>query len=130
MGGSDYSPHTLEYEDQVMNVVVKSRRPQCWTYKQLGHFYRSCPQKTKPISPTLIILSSSKSRIRKPPQQRGVYPGNLGRKKYQVKSSATTTPEKRNHLPKLPQLKFFHQHRKKKKYLKQKFKKASSGRTA
>ena len=39
-------PQTLEYEEQTMMVVVEGRKPQCWCCKQLGHFSRSCPQKT------------------------------------------------------------------------------------
>ena len=27
-------------------VVVEGRKPQCWHCKQVGHFSRSCPQKT------------------------------------------------------------------------------------
>ena len=38
-------PQTLDYEEQTM-VVVEGRKPQCWCCKQLGHFSRSCPQKT------------------------------------------------------------------------------------
>ena len=49
-GGFQAIPHTLDYEDQVMMVVVESRRPQCWHCKQLGHFFRSCPQKTQIIT--------------------------------------------------------------------------------
>ena len=29
-----------------MMVVVEGRKPQCWNCKQLGHFSKSCPQKT------------------------------------------------------------------------------------
>ena len=29
-----------------MTVVVEGRKPQCWNCKQLGHFSKSCPQKT------------------------------------------------------------------------------------
>ena len=36
-------PHTLDYENQVMLVVVEGRKLQCWHCKQLGHFSRSCP---------------------------------------------------------------------------------------
>ena len=44
--------HTLEYENQIMTVIVEGRKPQCWFSKQLGHFSRSCPQKnSKPTSP-------------------------------------------------------------------------------
>ena len=41
--------HTLEYESQVMMVVIEGRKPQCWNCKQLGHFSKSCPQKTTKI---------------------------------------------------------------------------------
>ena len=43
-------PITLDYEDQVMMVVVEGRRSQCWHCKQLGHFSRSCTQKTPIIT--------------------------------------------------------------------------------
>ena len=36
-------PHTIEYENQTMIVVVEGRKPQCWNCKQLGHFSRTCP---------------------------------------------------------------------------------------
>ena len=50
-GGAQAIPHVLEYESQVMTVVVEGRRTQCWNCIQLGHFSRSCPQKTtKPTS--------------------------------------------------------------------------------
>ena len=39
-------PHVIEYEDRAMTVVVEGRKPQCWNCKQLGHFSKSCPQKT------------------------------------------------------------------------------------
>ena len=45
-GGFQAIPHTLDYETQVMTVVVEGRKPQCWNCKQLGHFSKSCPQKT------------------------------------------------------------------------------------
>ena len=48
-GGFQAIPRTLEYEDQVLMVVVEGRRPQCWYRKQLGHFSGSCPQKTTKI---------------------------------------------------------------------------------
>ena len=43
-------PHTLDYEGQVMTVVVEGRKPQCWNCKQLGHFSKSCLQKTTKIT--------------------------------------------------------------------------------
>ena len=43
-GGLTAIPHTLEYESQVMIVVVEGRKPQCWNCKQMGHFSKSCPQ--------------------------------------------------------------------------------------
>ena len=58
-GGSQAIPHTVEYEDQVMMVIVEGRRPQCGTCKQLGHFPRSCPQKTtKPTSTTTTATAA------------------------------------------------------------------------
>ena len=45
-GGFTAIPHTISYEDRAMTVVVEGRKPQCWNCKQLGHFSKSCPQKT------------------------------------------------------------------------------------
>ena len=45
-GGFMAIPHTLDYESQVMTVVVAGKKPHCWNCKQLGHFSKSCPQKT------------------------------------------------------------------------------------
>ena len=47
-------PHTIEYENQTMMMVVEGKKKkQCWNCKQLGYFSRTCPQKTtKPISST------------------------------------------------------------------------------
>ena len=52
-------PHTLEYESHVMTVVIVGRKPQCWNCKQLGHFSKSCPQKTtKTIQPTTTTATT------------------------------------------------------------------------
>ena len=52
-GGFAAISHTLEYETQVMTVVVEGMKPQCWNCKQLGHFSKSCPQKTiQPVQAT------------------------------------------------------------------------------
>ena len=51
-GGFMAIPHTLDYESQVMTVVVEGRKPQCWNCKQLGHFSKSCPQKTTKTTTT------------------------------------------------------------------------------
>ena len=61
-GGFTAIPHTLEYESQVMTVVVEGWKPQCWNCKQLGHFSKSCPQKTtktiiQPTTTTTIITT-------------------------------------------------------------------------
>ena len=45
-GGFTAIPHVVQYEDRDMTVVVEDRKPQCWNCKQLGHFSKSCPQKT------------------------------------------------------------------------------------
>ena len=37
--------HTLDYKDQAM-VVVEGRKLQCWHCKEIGHFSKSCLQKT------------------------------------------------------------------------------------
>ena len=54
-------PQTLDYEDQTMMVVVEGRKPQCWFCKQLGHFSRSCPQKTT-IAVTSPTTTSSTTK--------------------------------------------------------------------
>ena len=50
-GGFTAIPHVIEYENQIMTVVVEGRKPQCWNCKQLGHFSKSCPQKTTKTTP-------------------------------------------------------------------------------
>ena len=53
-------PHTLDYKSQVMTVVVEGRKPQCWNCKQLGHFSKSCPQKTtKTTTPTATTTTTT-----------------------------------------------------------------------
>ena len=58
-------PHISKYEDKVMMVVVEGWKPQCWHCKQLGHFSRSCPQKTTkptsspPTSPPLTTTTTT-----------------------------------------------------------------------
>ncbi len=93
-------PHTLDHESQGMMVVVECRKPQCWNCKQLGHFSKSCPQKTtkKIIQPTTTMTTTtiaaaattkttpaaSKSPKPKtgdhPDKEEGVDLGNKGRK--------------------------------------------------
>ena len=51
-GGFTAIPQTISYEDRAMTVVVEGRKPQCWNCKQLGHFSKSCPQKTTKTTPT------------------------------------------------------------------------------
>ena len=59
-GGFAAIPHTLEYKSQVMTVVIEGRNPQCWNCKQLGHFSKSCPQKTtKTIQPTTTTATTA-----------------------------------------------------------------------
>ena len=50
-------PHTIEYETQVMTVVVEGRKPQCWNCKQLGHFSKSCPKKIMQPGQTTAITA-------------------------------------------------------------------------
>ena len=53
-------PHTLEYENQTMMVVVEGKKPQCWNCKQVEHFHRTCSQKTtKLISSTLTTTTAT-----------------------------------------------------------------------
>ena len=59
-GGFMAIPHTLDYESQVMTVVVEGRKPQCWNCKQLGHFSKSYPQKTtKTTTPTTTTTTAT-----------------------------------------------------------------------
>ena len=57
-GGFTAIPHVLEYENQVMTVVVEGRKPQCWNCKQLGHFSKSCPQKTTKTTPSTTTTAT------------------------------------------------------------------------
>ena len=54
-------PQTIDYEEQMMMVVIEGRKPQCWHCKQLGHFSRSCPQKTttKTVTPPTTTTTTS-----------------------------------------------------------------------
>ena len=58
-GGFQAIPHTVDYEDQAMLVVVEGRKPQCWHCKQVGHFARSCPQKTTNTTATTTTTTTS-----------------------------------------------------------------------
>ena len=57
-GGFQAIPHMIEYRDQTMMVVVEDRRPLCWSCKQLGHFPRSCPQKTTTSTTTTTKIAT------------------------------------------------------------------------
>ena len=56
-------PHTVDYESQVMTVVVEGRKPQCWNCKQLGHFSKSCPQKTTKTTTTTTTATTTTTTI-------------------------------------------------------------------
>ena len=58
-GGFQAIPHTVDYEDQAMLVVVEGRKPQCWHCKQVGHFARSCPQKTTNTTATTTTRTTT-----------------------------------------------------------------------
>ena len=58
-GGFQAIPNTVDYEDQAMLVVVEGRKPQCWHCKQIGHFARSCPQKTTNTTVTTTTTSTA-----------------------------------------------------------------------
>ena len=58
-GGFQAIPHTVDYEDQAMLVVVEGRKPQCWHCKQIGYFARSCPQKTTNTTVTTTTTTTS-----------------------------------------------------------------------
>ena len=60
-GGFMAIPHTMEYENQTMTVVVEGRKPQCWNCKQLGHFSKSCPQKTNTTTKTNATAVTAKA---------------------------------------------------------------------
>ena len=49
-GGFNAIPHTISYKDTTMTIIVEGRKPLCWNCKQLGHFSRSCPQKTTTVT--------------------------------------------------------------------------------
>ena len=55
-GGFQAIPHTLDYEELAMLVVVEAWKPRCWHCKQIGHFSRSCPQK---ITNTTVTTTST-----------------------------------------------------------------------
>ena len=57
-GGFTAIPHVIEYEHQIMTVVVEGRKPQCWNCKQLGHFSKSCPQKTTKTTPATTTTTT------------------------------------------------------------------------
>ena len=68
-------PQTLDYEEQTMMVVVEGRKPQCWCCKQLGHFSRSCPQKTtittvKPPTTTSTTKTTTTTTITTPTKEK------------------------------------------------------------
>ena len=59
-GGFMAIPHTLDFESQVMTVVIEGRKPQCWNCKQLGYFSKSCSQKTtKTTTPTATTTTTT-----------------------------------------------------------------------
>ena len=58
-GGFTAIPHVIEYEHQIMTVVVEGRKPQCWNCKQLGHFSKSCPQKTTKTTPATTTTTET-----------------------------------------------------------------------
>ena len=61
-GGFQAIPHTVEYKDQAMLVVVEGRKPQCC--KQIGHFSQSCPQKpTTSAAQTAATTSLAQTRV-------------------------------------------------------------------
>ena len=84
-GGFTAIPHVIEYEDRAMTVVVEGRKPQCWNCKQLGHFSKSCPQKTTktpttttPIAKTTTTTAAAAAKRRPWPSQRKHQKINLG----------------------------------------------------
>ena len=121
-------------------MMLEGRRPTFWSCKQLGHFARSCPQKTittatktnaatnttTTTTTNTIAAAAAEVENKNTNSETGDYPNNdEGRtqitrgKKSPVKTSSavtTTTPEKRIQLQKLPQqsaitkLLLLHQH--------------------
>ena len=57
-GGFHSIPHTIIYRDTTMMVVVEGRKPLCWNCKKLGHFSRSCLQKTTITGPKTTSTTS------------------------------------------------------------------------
>ena len=91
-GGVTAIPNTLEYESQVMTVVVEGRKPQCWHCKQLGHFSKSCPQKiTKTIQPTKTTVTATIAVVAAT---------TVTKRNITTASSKSPKPETGNHLDK------------------------------
>ena len=111
-------PHTIEYESQLMTVIVEGRKPQCWFCKQLGHFSRSCPQKTSkstsspPTPLTTTTTTTTTAATTRPNTETRDHPNKSeegwtqvtrGRKKKsplkeQIKEATTATSEKKNQI--------------------------------
>ena len=70
-------PHTLDYESQVMTVVGEGRKPQCWNCKQLGHFSKSCRQKTTKTTTTTTTTIAA-AAVTPKTQQKGEKALKLG----------------------------------------------------
>ena len=93
-GGFNNIPHIIKYWDQSMMVVVKGRKPLCWHCKKIGHFSRTCPQKTTTI--TTMTTTLLLRRLRLPPQSQRQR--QIQRKHLQLKIS-NTTPTTKNNQP-------------------------------
>ena len=62
-GGFHAIPHIIMYRDTPMTVIVEGRRPLCWGCKQLGHFARSCPQKTATGTTKTVTTAATNATI-------------------------------------------------------------------
>ncbi len=57
-GGFNKIPHKIRYREQTMTVIVEGRKPLCWFCNNIGHFSKSCPQKTTKTTPATTTTTT------------------------------------------------------------------------